>query len=672
MTIKIPNTNKQWVYSTESDVMGNVVNGHNITFDNKGYLTLNSKMGEMTGSDTAIDTVKSFVLRSGVVDAVTTDEIYSASVLSIGSVTPFFSDAGTTQGGNSSNGVYWNGLTVYTDSSRLITWDGTTDTNRNTGLTSSNYHPLCVFEAANKIAVGDVNVVKLFNTSWTLDTTNQLTIPAHYTVNWIKYLGDRLYIGTQSNSETNARMFVWDGTGTAAQASFDLGGAWSFAGAVYQSTIAQINSRGQLMIFTGSGFDQLAALPVYYTQQLWRGSGGFVCGKVMPDGLKVDGDNIFINLDGSIELSDYEYGASSPVYLPEQPSGIWCYDPKVGLYPFALLSKDEVQDIAISSIDTSTDVLTVSSHSFKTGDKVRYTASAAAGGLNLYQNYYIIYVSGTTFKLANTYDDAVNGVAVNITSGGTSSRVLGYLHTDFGVSAIDRAGAIGFYKELQAPPHSMYSQYLLTNGYMKKSNLSTQRRSICSLQKNENRGSFTTPKISSRAIKDNYKTLFIKYNNINYSRDKIILKYRTSQRTGLPFCTLNLPSVDATWTSTTTFTVATPSFSLVEVGDEVFVVQGAGSGYTAHITNISESSGTYTVTIDETVTGVSNGDKFHFIADNWTKALVITSTSVDADKGIATFQVGKVDKWFQFKMELRGEGVQIEETQLIQSTNQDS
>lgn len=663
--IKIPYTNKQWQYSTESDVMGNVVNCHNMTFDKKGYATLNAKMGEVFGSDTLVETVKSFVLRGTVVDAITTDEIYSAT-LAIGSDAPFFADAGTTQGGTSSSGVFWNGMTVYTDATRLITWDGSSDTNRNTGLTSSNFHPLCIFDSANKIAVGDVNIVKLFDTSWTLDTANQLTIPANYVITWIRYVGNNLYIGTQSLSMANGRMFVWNGTGTAAQASYDEGGVWSFSGQVYGSTIVQINSRGQLMEFTGAGFKMLAALPVYYTQQLWRGSGGFSIGKVMSDGIQVDGDNIFICLDGNVERTDYEYGKNSLTYIPEQPSGVWCYDPNIGLYPFSLLSNDVVQDIAISSIDTTTNILTVSAHSFKTGDKVRYNASVAAGGLNTTQNYYIININSTTFKLAYTYDLAIAGTAIDITSGGTSSRVLGYLHADFGIPSIDRAGAVGLYKELQAPTHSIYSQYLLTNGYTKKSNLSTQRKSICSLQKNENRGSLTTPKINSSAITDRYQTLVIKYSGIYDGNDKIILKSRTSTRAGIPFCTLNQASTDATWTSTTTFTVVSPEFSLVSVGDEVFVIQGAGSGYTAHITEISESTGTYTVTIDEAVTGVTNGDKFHFVANNWSKKLVISSSSVDNDKGYATFNIDSASKWFQFKLELRGEGVQIEELQLIQ------
>jgi len=673
MSIKIPNTDTQWAYSTSSDVSGNVVNCHNITFDKKGYATLNSKMGEVTGHATNLLTVKSVVYNplTFKTDVITTDKIYTGTP-STASVSPVFSQESTTESNGASNGVYWNGFTLYTASQRLVSWNGTTNTVRNSGLTTSEFHPICIFESANKVAVGDVNIVKLFNTAWVLDTVNQLTIPANYEITWIKNVGENFYIGTKNISNENGRMFVWDGKGTAFKSSYDCGGVWSWSGDVYGSTVVQINSRGQLMEFTGNGFKELASLPVYYTQQMWRDGQGLVVGKIVTDGLKVDGDNIFINLESTIAQGSIEQGNTEYLYMPNQPSGIWCYDPKIGLYPFALMSNDTLQDISISSVDHTTDTFTVSAHSFKTGDKVRYSASiSASAGLVTLQMYFIIRLSGTTFKLAYTYDQAVSGTAVNITSNGNTERVMGYLHRDFGVPMVSGAGAIGFYKELQSVTHPIFSKYLLTGSITRNSDFSGSRNSICSLQKNENRGALTTPKISSQALLDNYKYMTVKYNNMLSGNDKIIVKSRTIDRVGMPFVSRNESgTVSATWVNSTSFTIAIPAFANCAIGDEVFFIQGEASGYSAHITNIVESSGTYTVTIDETITTITASNKSHIVVQNWTKEGVISTSHENYVKRMAQFQIAKAQKWIQFKLELRGEGVQIEDMTLERSINQ--
>lgn len=667
--IKIPNTNKQWAYSTESDIMGNVVNCHNITFDKQGYATLNSKMGEVTGDDANIDTVNSFVLNGSSVNAVTSDLVHE-STPSLSLVTPIFArKSGAVAAGASSNGLFWKTKTHYADLTAIRTWDGTTSTSVITGLTSLNYHPICVYEYANSLVVGNGNEVHIYSDAYVKDTTNILTIPSIYTVIWIKIFQNNIYIGTVCNTNENAKVFVWNGTGTRAQSAWDSGGIWSFAGEIYQSSVVQVNSRGQLMLFTGSGFKELAALPVFYTQQMWRDSTGFLGGKVLIDGLKVDGDNIYINLDGEVTVSEYENGKMAPRYIPEQPSGIWCYDPKVGLYPFALISSDPIQDIAISSVDTGTNTITVSAHTFKTGDKVRYSHTGTAiGGLVNLKNYFIIKVSGTEFKLAETYDLAIAGTAVDLTSSGASGRVMGYTHKDFGASNITRGGAIGLQKEIQAVPHSIYSRYLLTAGYTVKSDLG-ERHSICSLQKNENRGSLTTPKIHSNAIQDNMRMLTVKYNGLTDGNDNIILKYRSGIRTGMPYCTLNTPSDYITWSDTTIFSVTSNDFGAVRSGDEIFVLSGAGAGYMVHISTITPSGTTYTVVIDEAIPSVTNGDKSHILVQDFTKVSTVTNTHELADKGYFQYPIGDVSKWFQFKLELRGEGIQIEEIGLDQKVN---
>lgn len=73
-----------------------------------------------------------------------------------------------------------------------------------------------------------------------------------------------------------------------------------------------------------------------------------------------------------------------------------------------------------SSIDTSTDTITVNSHDFSQGNGVIVTA--AANGLALNTIYYVIYLSANTFKLADTFANAKSGIARDIT--GTTAVTL--------------------------------------------------------------------------------------------------------------------------------------------------------------------------------------------------------------------------------------------------------
>lgn len=74
--------------------------------------------------------------------------------------------------------------------------------------------------------------------------------------------------------------------------------------------------------------------------------------------------------------------------------------------------------VVVSSIDTGTDEITVSAHTFTDGDVVKVDASTTMpGGLTRVKPYYIINSTATTFQLSLTS----GGSAVDITSGGTGT-----------------------------------------------------------------------------------------------------------------------------------------------------------------------------------------------------------------------------------------------------------
>lgn len=107
------------------------------------------------------------------------------------------------------------------------------------------------------------------------------------------------------------------------------------------------------------------------------------------------------------------------------------------------------------------------------------------------------------------------------------------------------------------------------------------------------------------------------------ANDKLIFKYRLDEKENLP------NYADVTWTSTTQFTSTSSTFASAEVGDEVYVILGDGSGCSAHISSMSSNAGTYTVNLTETILGVSNTETSTVRVDNWRQFATVTNRTLD-------------------------------------------
>lgn len=189
----------------------------------------------------------------------------------------------------------------------------------------------------------------------------------------------------------------------------------------------------------------------------------------------------------------------------------------------------------------------------------------------------------------------------------------------------------------------------------------TALRTLVSATTGVNRGQFATVRIESQDITDNNLFLWCKYQGLNTANDKIVFKYRNSQRD--PFV---LTSGVPTWTSSTVFTTTDTKMADAEVGDEITILSGNGAGSTAHITIISENAGTYTVTLDEAITGISASDTAWIMVENWTRLPdEITYTDTEGYKKIQ-IEARKATT-IELKGELRGEGgvVAIKELSLV-------
>lgn len=146
----------------------------------------------------------------------------------------------------------------------------------------------------------------------------------------------------------------------------------------------------------------------------------------------------------------------------------------------------------------------------------------------------------------------------------------------------------------------------------------------------QKKGYFATGIIEADEIEEKFNRIWAKYKRFLNANDKIVFKYRNFEEEPV--------TATITWTSTTSFTTSTDITAYGVIGDtgvgyEVEILQGTGSGSTAHITNIT-GSGPYTVTIDETITGVTSGTAIARF-QKWIKI------------GEIPYSVGSVKQWEQ-------------------------
>lgn len=72
-----------------------------------------------------------------------------------------------------------------------------------------------------------------------------------------------------------------------------------------------------------------------------------------------------------------------------------------------------------------TDICTKSAHGMKTGLKVQVsTTTTLPAGLSAATDYYVIYLSASTFSLAASLSDANAGTAIDITDAGTGTHTI--------------------------------------------------------------------------------------------------------------------------------------------------------------------------------------------------------------------------------------------------------
>jgi hypothetical protein len=420
-----------------------------------------------------------------------------------------------------------------------------------------------------------------------------------------------------------------------------------------------------LKFFNGGGFEDLASFPFYFEDKWWGATGDF---QSFGDVMTVDGDVVYLNLGFTLNA----FGRKSEQRIPNLPSGVWCYDPRIGIYHRWSPSISQVYLTSVTSgnTDTSTDIMTTAGTIPATGNPARYIRTAGTGitGLTVNQDYYIIKHSATTFSLATSKANALIGTKIDLTAqdSGTSLFHM-YNLVDYGNSYHENSGAIEQFKET----NGIYKDIIFGGDYL--STTLTSNDTLCMVVPFlENRGGVTTPKIFPTGVSDTNQKNFIKFRPLG-ENDQIRVYIRTKDVYGLPITSPNSATTDElVWTSPTEcYTTSDLSVAKTQIDAGVDLLleltAGTGAGQLVKINQIN-GTGTYSLVLNESVIGASSGGtlKSHFIIQNWEHLKTITNSDTD----YVEIPSGEKGKFHQFLIELIGTDVTIEDYNFVNNTNQ--
>jgi len=657
----IPNQeSKKHLQDNKSDLTGTIYQSRNISLDEQGYIKLaDSSFAQYTEDDDEDFDKVDAMGASNTAIYLNTDVEFSG-VARLDTPLSQEADASAPDPGVEEDVLYFNGTMVVSDGTKISYLSSAPVWTDITGFTgSSTSYPGVLTTFGSSLAFGNGRFVYFVNTSWVVNTTI-LTLPNEYQVSSMVSIGNNLYIATRSNYGGDAKLFVIDSIKTSADYAYPVGTFEIASIKPFKSTFVGVNSLGELLRFNGGGFEVIGTLPIYATNIEWADAQNDYS-RIANRAVITDGDLVYINLSSLTQDGRFKM-------LPNFPSGIWCYDDSNGaLYHkySPSFSKRQTLNYNNFTFNAATDTFTLTSGNLNeviTGMPMFFEGSASditglkSGGVA----YYIIKLSSTQFKVANTYANALAGTAIDIA--GTS-----LLGVEFYVIKINDYGFSLYGNRMSTLVLNSQicdSRYLgrvcMTAELGSKQTISTPRTVFSVISPYlPNRGYFITPRLNSANVTDQHNLLSLKFKPLGVE-DKIILKYKTKDRKNYPKSSVEYSSVTGVWTSTTVFTT-TADLSDTVAGDEIEIIAGVGSGHIAHISTISEASGTYTVTLSDAFPFAVANDQMYFIVDNWTYLDTITSANTEH---YYTAQIGASGKFMQVKVEMRGIGVTIEELQI--------
>lgn len=633
----------QWSQLNEGDIFGVLHSTYAVTFDDSG---------KATGAK------KSFAIYSSQKNS---DFGYPLSIDYFDDSYVVFTEDGIFQGslnGNDFTRLTWPpthslnddavvcyGLYTITAGTDIYTWNGGSLSgdwvNRNGSLTAGIPHPMCNFESQSlyKLAVGNGNQVKMFDSSYNVSGT-VLTLPVEQRVQTIRYRNGYLYVGTRNLNGGEARVYIWNGTGAAAQYECPVGCDWVFALTDYGSTVMAVVSSGQIGLVSGSQFytKDMPAFPVYYRPDLrWQDNTGLLLnGKVFNKGIRTIGDRVFFNIDGSI----------SNGFLPEMRSGLWVYDPRVGLSHRSAVSPQLfVSDSSLSV--TNSEITTAVAHHLKDGDAVMFSTVSGLIGVASDTEYYAKIISDDTIKLAKSRRSLKAEKYLTITGTAGLSDSLMYVPNDDNADAYNNtSGAIAPVVTADGVLPLWKSKVIFGGRVTNKDG--TARYVLNSLISSWNVSVIEYQRFYSQNIKDTWQSFISYLDGLHLENEEIVFKYRLHEKR-------ETPVMQGVWLNENTINsvagaLDTDPWDDIIEGDEIVVVDGYGRGFSAHVVHLNPSSGTFSIELDEDI-GVAN-QLLKFYATNYQKYNTVGEK--EDDQTLATVAIDSIGGWVQLKVEKRG------------------
>lgn len=234
--------------------------------------------------------------------------------------------------------------------------------------------------------------------------------------------------------------------------------------------------------------------------------------------------------------------------------------------------------------------------------------------------------------------------------------------TDFGQSLVRYSGAIMIdtYNQDSTNYNNGKSRIVTGFGYYKDATttgygifVDSPAKPLSTDYEGQKRGYIIPTWFSAEEIEDRFTRIWTTYKRFSTSTDKIIFKYRLEEEAPV--------EATITWVNTTSFTTTTDvsaydkdatGFNGV-YGGEAEIIQGTGAGACPTILDVTNNAGTYTVTLNEAVTGVTTGtakarfQKWIRVDDNvdYTHGSVLSYKSMSIDAQNTRIQIKICFEW---------------------------
>lgn len=544
--------------------------------------------------------------------------------------------------GLNSDALVFNGYLYVTIDDNLSRWNGSATWNNSlASLTSGVPHPMCIFESLTtyQLAIGNGNTVKTYDTSHNANATI-LTLDSKYQVTTIRYRNGYLYVGTRNLNGGEAKVFIWNGDGVNPQYECPVGAEWIFSMCEYGSSVAVVTSQGELLQINGSSAERLAAFPVFYKPDIrWQGSGGLQYnGKCFNRGMVAIGDNIYINIEGDTDTG----------FILEMKSGIWVYDPVVGLNHRATSVSDAfVRDTTFTVSDST--ITTSTSHNLKTGDAVMFSVVGGITGVDNDHIYYVTVIDANEIKLSLSRTAVEEERYVTIAGAVSGDVLVLSTNTEYGSLYSGTSGAIARTVYNETPLDHWTSEVLW--GCRTRTQAGDAIYVVNTFTDSYNVGTIQTQRISADEYEETFNYIYSFIDGLRNDIEEIVVKTQTHFQE--PSIILN-----GVWADEDHIAMDIPlEFNLwkdIREGDELVLTDGRGQGRSCHVVDIGESLTVITLEVDEEF-GVA-GQDVEFYFTNFKK---MGRAKVNEDKDWMDYvksELGEVSTgaWMVIKLEFRG------------------